>query len=309
MTEDAIRISIVVCTFNRSQLLLECLSRLQGQAGPATGSEVIIVNNNSTDDTAEVAQRFCESGSPFRVVLEAHQGLAHARNRGWRESRGEYVAYIDDDARPSLNWIAAMNDFLDAHPGAPAFGGPYRAFTLSPLPDWFPRDYGSWNLGAESRVLARSEYLNGTNMIFQKTLLEKLGGFEESLGMRGSTISYGEETELMMRMHVQGLAIHYCPDIVVEHAILDYKMRLGWLLASSYRNGRSGLHGHDIDGQASWFAYLPRLIRGFVGVPIALVRMRDRHAKSRAYRALWPLMWQIGYFVSLFPDRSKRRDR
>jgi len=309
MTVHAIRVSVVVCTFNRPRLLVECLSRLAGQAGPATRSEVIIVNNNSTDDTAEVAQRFCGSGSPFRVVLEERQGLAHARNRGWREARGEYVAYIDDDARPCPNWIAAMNDFLDARPGALAFGGPYRAFTLTPLPDWFPREYGSWDLGAQTRVLARTEYLNGTNMIFQKALLQKLGGFEGSLGMRGSTISYGEETELMIRMHRQGLEIHYCPDIVVEHAILDYKMRLRWLLASSYRNGRSGLHGHDVDGQVTWSCYIPRLIRGFFGALVALVRVRDLHAKSRAYRALWPLMWQIGYFVSLLPGRDKGRDR
>ena len=303
------RISVVVCTFNRPQLLMKCLSRLADQAGPATRSEVIVVNNNSTDDTAEVAQRFCGPGSPCRVVLEESQGLAHARNRGWREARGEYVAYIDDDAMPCPNWIPAMNDFLDAQPGALAFGGPYRAFTLTPPPDWFPRDYGSWSLGATGRVLERSEYLNGTNMIFQKALLEKLGGFEESLGMRGSALSYGEETELMMRMHMQGLEIHYCPDIVVEHAILGYKMRLRWLLASSYRNGRSGLHGHDVDGQVTWLSYLPRLIRGFYGALVALVRTRDRHAKSRAYRALWPLMWQIGYFVSLFRGRDKRQDR
>jgi glucosyl-dolichyl phosphate glucuronosyltransferase len=309
MTVDAIRISVVVCTFNRSQLLVECLSRLAGQAGPATRSEVIIVDNNSADDTAEVAQRFCGSSFPFRIVLEKRQGLAHARNRGWREARGKYVAYIDDDARPSLNWIPAMNDFLDAQPGALAFGGPYRAFTLTPLPDWFPRDYGSWTLGAKSRVLARSEYLNGTNMIFQKALLEKLGGFEESLGMRGSTLSYGEETELIMRMHMQGLEIHYCPDIVVEHAVLDYKMSLRWLLASSYRNGRSGLHGHDVDGRVTWSSYLPSLMGGFRGALVALVRARDRHAKARAYRALWPLMWQIGYFVSLFPGGHKKRDR
>ena len=127
--------------------------------------------------------------------------------------------------------------------------------------------------------------------------------------MRGSTLSYGEETELMMRMHRQGLEMHYCPDIIVEHAILEYKMHLRWLLASSYRNGRSGLHGHDVDGQVTWSSYLPSLIRGFRGALVAFVLMKDRHAKSRAYRAFWPLVWQIGYFVSLFSGRDKRQGR
>src|SRR5690349_3554566 len=97
---DRLRVTVVVCTFNRASLLIGCLSRLAEQAGPQTASEVLVVDNNSSDNTTESVKPFCERYAWFRLAVENKQGLAQARNRGWQEARGEYVAFIDDDARP-----------------------------------------------------------------------------------------------------------------------------------------------------------------------------------------------------------------
>lgn len=301
-----VRISVVVCTFNRSSLLRECLAGLAAQAGPATQSEVLVVDNNSADDTAEVAQSYCRRYPWFRSFGERQQGLAYARNRGWAEARGEYVAFIDDDARPCADWLRAIGRFADSHPQVEAFGGPYHAFTQTPMPEWFPRDYGCWDLGPEVRTLANSEYLNGTNMVFRRSLLQAMGGFDATLGMRGGELAYGEETELMMRMHRQGMPIYYVPAIQVEHAVLDYKMRLGWLLKSAYRNGRSGPRLHGGRGRDNVLRYSVSLAYGLVRALCALLSNRERHAKARIYRSLGPLMWQVGYFVGLVRRKRQR---
>jgi hypothetical protein len=147
-------------------------------------------------------------------------------------------------------------------------------------------------------------------MVFRRDVLQALGGFDEALGMQGAKLSYGEETELMMRMHAAGLAMYYSPDIVVEHAILDYKMRLRWLLASAYRNGLSGL-GPGGREAVSGLRYSASLLRGAGRALYTLACAKERHLKTRLYRALTPLMWQAGYFVSLLrrPAPPGRRSK
>lgn len=302
---ESIRLSVVVCTYNRSELLRECLTHLATQTGPATLSEVIVVDNNSSDDTVDMVRRFCTEHGWFRLVFENQQGLAYSRNRGLQDAKGQYVAYIDDDARPDPSWIGAILDFAEAHPDVAAFGGPYRGYARAPIPNWFPREYGTWDLGRQSFVLPGTEFLCGTNMIFRKDALESLGGFDATLGVRGGALGYGEETELVMRMRAQGFAIHYVADIVVEHAILDYKLSLRWLLRSAFVNGLSGpsAHGH---AHMTWPKYLLPLGRQIVWALYRFLSVKEQYVKTRVYRAFAPLMWQLGYFVALLRRSSPR---
>ena len=92
-------ISVVVCTFNRAQLAATAIESLCEQTADKSQYEVIVVDNNSQDNTREVTEDFCSRYPNLRYCLEEEQGLSHARNRGWRESRGVYVAYVDDDCR------------------------------------------------------------------------------------------------------------------------------------------------------------------------------------------------------------------
>ena len=109
-------LSIIVCTYNRESLLPLCLQSLTDQAIDKRLYEVIVVNNNSTDGTQEVAESFAEMSKNLRVVLERRQGLSHARNRGWMEAQGKFVAYIDDDAIAWPDWIYSILDFIKRHP-------------------------------------------------------------------------------------------------------------------------------------------------------------------------------------------------
>jgi glucosyl-dolichyl phosphate glucuronosyltransferase len=232
-------VSVVVCTLNRSQLLRDCLESLANQQLTDKQYEVIVVDNGSTDDTYAVIQEFIISHKHFRSFKEDHLGLSHARNRGWKEAIGEYVAFIDDDAIAPCDWVAQIKAFIERRPQVFAFGGPYESFSLVPVPYWFPLEYGSWNLGEEERPISIGmEWINGTNMIFKKELLSELGGFNSNLGMSGDRVSYGEETRLLLELKKDNIQVYYVPNIKVRHIIADYKMRLSWLLSSSYKTGR-----------------------------------------------------------------------
>lgn len=233
-------LSVVVCTFNRCDCLRICLDSLIQQECAPDRYEIVVVDNNSTDDTKSVIKHFAKhSACVLRYVNEPRQGLAHARNRGFQECFGDIIAYVDDDARVPGKWSSmacqAFLDFKDADIAC----GPYYPFTLKPAPKWFPLEYGQWQLNSIGvRILRKTEFFQGTNMIFTHKALNKLGGFPIHLGMQGPSLGYGEETSVCLKAHAMGMKIIYIPSMVVEHAILPSKYKLTWLLKSAYINGK-----------------------------------------------------------------------
>lgn len=153
-------ISVILCTYNRADLLATALQTLCEQSLDKREYEVIVVDNNSADETRQVAEAFCRDYANVRYVFETRQGLSHARNRGWREARGEYVAYTDDDCKLPSQWLAVAKQVIEEiSPGV--LGGPYFAFYNTPKPRWFKDSYGSRDLGDQARALTTSEFLVG----------------------------------------------------------------------------------------------------------------------------------------------------
>ena len=124
-----IRLSLIIATYNRSAQLVETLRSVVAQDAPAGAWECVVVDNNSSDDTAERFAAFAAAhpDHALRMVREGRQGLSHARNRGIAESRGGLIAIIDDDERIVGGFIRAYLDFFAAHPEAQVAGGPIVA--------------------------------------------------------------------------------------------------------------------------------------------------------------------------------------
>lgn len=297
-------ISVVVCTYNRAGLLRSCLEPLTAQTLAREKFEVLVIDNNSTDDTSQVANEFAAKNSHFRVIAEPEQGLSHARNRGWKEAEGQFVAYIDDDARARTDWLSQMYGFVERNPDVEAFGGPFEAFFEMELPVWFPPEYGSWSLGERERpIKVGEEYINGTNMAFRKSLLQSLGGFKTSLGMTGERISYGEETRLLIDLAERGIPVYYLPQMRVSHLVADYKMSLRWLLFSSYASGRCS--AETLNQQRSLGAHFCGLGVGTVKMVVQLIGSDKVPFKRKLYYALNGLCWEIGSFVGYLSPSGK----
>ncbi len=237
-------LSVVVCTYSRDQLLKQALESLCLQALPKDRFEIIVVDNNSFDDTRSVVERCSDRYNNVRYCFEAAQGLSHARNRGWQEARGRYVGYFDDDSVASPQWLEVAARIIKEH-NPLIFGGPYYAWYDRPKPKWFKDQYGSHDLGTEPRVLRKDEFVSGTNIFIRRDLFSELGGFQPQLGMRGSVLGYGEETMFFIeaRKRIPGLSIYYDPDLYVFHLVAAHKMSLR---KTAYRSVISGRYSHRV---------------------------------------------------------------
>jgi glycosyltransferase involved in cell wall biosynthesis len=232
-------ISAVVCTYNRADLLAGALQSLGEQTLPSSDYEVIVVDNNSSDHTLAVAEGFCRRHSNIRYCLEPQQGLSHARNRGWQEARGEYVAYTDDDCKVPEQWLEVAKEVIErVSPGV--FGGPYYAYCNTSKPRWLKDTYFSRNFGDHPRFLSQSEYLSGNNIFFRRSLLRTLGGFDPKLGMAGQKIAYGEETALIQRIRTSmpDQLIYYEPKLYLYHLARTDKMTMRWIVLQPFHAGR-----------------------------------------------------------------------
>lgn len=239
-------ISVIVCTYNRDQLLDKCLKSLVNQTASQRSYQVLVVDNNSTDDTACLIHQYINRCPNFFLATESRIGLSRARNCGWKKAQGKYIAYIDDDAIAAPDWITQIKKFILKHPDIQVFGGPYSRYAQVPIAPWLPPKYGIYSLGNKERpVKIGHEWLNGTNMIFSKNIFLKFGGFNPHLGMQGKHLSYGEETNFFIYLYKKGITIYYSPHIKVKHLVADYKMGLLWQLKNKYFIGHSWSHAHD----------------------------------------------------------------
>jgi glycosyltransferase involved in cell wall biosynthesis len=240
----ALPFSVVVCTHNRIDLLRQCLTSLACQTIPAELYEVIVVDNRSTDGTRMMVGAFQREHPAHRVLLiyEPELGLGWARNAGWRQARGVYVAFIDDDAKADSRWLEhAWACFKEIKPIPVAMGGPILPYYTESKPVWFKDEYELRTWGEHPRVLDRRESLSGSNMIFQKAVLERFGGFDVRVGMRGKRISVGEETALLSRIaesHVGG-SLYYSPRLVVYHVVGASKMRASYHVVRAFATGQA----------------------------------------------------------------------
>ena len=148
-----IKLSLLIATYNRADRLIETLESVVAQDAPAELWECVVVNNNSTDCTAERFAAFAAAHPQYnlRMVEEHNQGLSYARNRGIRESTGEYMAIIDDDERIVPEFISAYISLFDTVPEAVAGGGP-----IVPV---YPAGRPAWMSCFTERPIANTMYL------------------------------------------------------------------------------------------------------------------------------------------------------
>lgn len=252
---------MVVCTFNRADMLCACLSSLVGQGLSPARYEIIVVNNNCTDYTSNVVSRFCADYPHVRMVSEPLQGLSAARNRGWQEARGTYVVYIDDDAWAPQFWLERiLAAFTTARPQPVIVTGMVKPYYRSARVSWFLDEYEVMGAGGSTRFLSQTEAVDsvrGTNMAFTRTILQETRGFSESFGMRGKSIGVGEETALCRQIYEKQPYFWFDPDIEVLHSVYNYTMSIRY---RAYRAFLSGMIATRIKRLCGSWAYILKLV-------------------------------------------------
>ncbi len=314
-------ISVVVCTYNRAELLRDVLETLLQQSVDDANYEIIVIDNNSNDATSDVVREFSQNNRNLRYVFEGIQGLSNARNRGWRESFGEYVAYLDDDCKAPDQWLSTALLVIDRD--APdVFGGPYYAFYHSTKPHWWKDSYRSIEHAETARELQEGEYLSGGNIIFRRELLEDLGGFDPRYGMTGDKLAFGEETILLkkMRRDYPNIKVIYDPALYVYHLVHEDKMRLGWNARNSFIDGRYSYRIQRVD-EVGFLAGISSLIRLFARSLLLLTSIgwgmmfRDRSefpfVQNHIFECSLPILVDMGFrfeqFITLLSGLSPKK--
>ena len=244
-------ISVVICTYNRAHLLPTVLQTVCEQALDCAEYEVLVVDNNSTDESRLVTESFMQRYENLRYCFEPQQGLSYARNRGWQEARGKYVAYTDDECKVPPQWLTVAKEVIVKHSPA-VLGGPYFPFYDRAKPPWFRDQYALSLQQKVSGPLDKSprKYLSGGNLFFDKTVLQKVGGFDVNLGQQGKRLGYGEDSGLVnyIRFNMPEELVYYEPQLFLFHLVRPNKMTMRWLTRSRFVNGRYSYRSHSIYG-------------------------------------------------------------
>jgi glycosyltransferase involved in cell wall biosynthesis len=249
-----LRVSLVVCTFNRADILPRCLQAACGQTLLPSEYEVVVVDNGSTDSTAAIVKSFARRGcgAAIRYLYEPVKGLSHARNAGTRAARAPVVCYIDDDAIADPHLLFETVKVFDSYPDAGCAGGRIDLCLPPALPWWYSDllagYFSRFRLGFDhvTRVSEIGQYPFGANISFRKSALEAAGGFNASLGRIGKDFSGGEEIDAACKIARLGLGIYYTPFAAVKHCILPGRIRWEHIAKSAAAAGRNWAY-YDIE--------------------------------------------------------------
>lgn len=239
-------ISVIICTYNRCRLLENTLnSLLELQESDSINWELIVVDNNSGDTTAQVVESFINKKMlPLRYVFEPQQGLSHARNRGVNESAGDIIAFIDDDVIIPGDWLVQADRAFSLY-DVDVVSGKVILRLTQPVPSWLDYElqqcFGAFDAGNEVRIFAN---INdgmaglGANLCFRRSVFNDIGLFDVTSGRTGKKLMMGEETDLIRRVISKGGKCAYFPEMYLYHVAGSEKISKSYVLRWYFRWGQ-----------------------------------------------------------------------
>lgn len=224
---SAPQVAVLIATYNRAERIGETLDYLAASRPPGVAWEVVVVDNNSTDDTrAVVESRQSAFPVPLRYLTEKQQGRSPALNTAIAATTAPYIVFSDDDIRVEADWLATATAALAE--GWDYVGGPVRPIWEGQPPRWLDLtrsdiwgtiailDYGPARFLFEDRRLVP---LAG-NLGVRRTVVDRVGDFRVELGRSNGKVLLGQEVpEWMSRVRAAGFRGVYAPEMVVHHHI------------------------------------------------------------------------------------------
>ena len=238
------KFSVIIATYNRAEELVKTLESLKGLES-AEPWEVIIVDNNSSDNTRDVVlERVDSFPVPLRYVMEKEQGRSAALNAGIRLAKGEILAITDDDVRVNPDWSRNSAEALDRL-GCDYLGGKALPIWGGELPDWLPNRGGKhWGVIAlldygEQPIEFGDKVPLGVNMVFRRECFDRAGLWDNTIGRKAGTLLGQEVREWAQRGRAAGLRGYYSPDLIVHHVIPGDRLTKKYFRSWFYWHGVS----------------------------------------------------------------------
>jgi len=189
--EKDLKISLIIPAYNEEKYIGECLDHVIKNSD-GKFFEIIVVNNASTDKTAEIAEKYTGA----RVVREENKGLTFARQRGFLEAQGDILAYIDADTRMPKGYYEKVEKEFSKNPNLVCFSGPHEYYDIKKFHQILAKIF--WKIFAFPVYIIVGYMTIGVNFAIKKDTLKKMNGFDTSITF------YGEDTDIARRAHKYG---------------------------------------------------------------------------------------------------------
>ncbi len=300
------RLSIILPTFNRVESLRHAVTALLLQTATASLYEVIVVDNNCSDGTAEYLASLDDPR--LHVVCESRQGLSYARNTGIDVSRGDILAFTDDDVEVEPDWAATIVDALDGRTDVDGIGGRVLPTWPSRRPSWLTQAHWAplalQDHGDQMRVFDRNAPIGlvGANLAVRRGVFERVGRFSANVQRVAEGIGSTEDHDFLHRLYAASGRMLYLPSLLVRARVQPARC------ARSYH--RRWHAGH---GRFHALMRLPEMERSrgaVAGVPAHLLRSaaRDLLAWARyCATARWDRAFEAELRLRFFAGFTRAR--
>jgi glycosyltransferase involved in cell wall biosynthesis len=292
------RVSVVLCTWNRADLLAGALDALVAQRD-APSYEIVVVDNASVDDTHAVLASAARRADRIRSLFESRPGLSWARNTGIANSAGEIIAFTDDDVRVSPHWIAELAKAFDRYPSASCVGGPVTPQWSDVVPEWLTAEQwaplGVQDYGRQPFVVdaARDVCLIGANFAVRRDAFARVGLFDPAVQRVGADGGSTEDQEWQVRAWRAGLHGMYDPAVTATAVVPADRLRKRHHRRWHYGHGRhvARMHLPAVESSHRAIAGVPgHVLRqawaDAIGFAASVASRRTRAAFDREMR-LW----------------------
>lgn len=237
-------ISVILPTKDRGPDIDLTLDALLAQDLAAGDYEVLVVDNASSEANARALRGWCDRHpDALRYVHEPTPGLNRARNAGIAAATGAVIAFLDDDAVPSSDWLTQLLRVFEDRPRTWAVGGRIRSQFTSAPPPWLDERFAvylsDFDRGEAPLVLRYDDYPRGANMAFRRQAFERCGPFAPCLDRRGDLLLSNGDIEMCYRVEQSGHEVVYAPEAAVQHLIRGDRLSHDWFARRAYWQGRS----------------------------------------------------------------------
>ena len=242
---EGINISVVICTYNRAAYIQDAMDSLYHQTIDRKLYEIIVVNNNSSDNTIQVCEDWISKhpDASYAFYNEHKQGASFARNTGAAAAKGNLLCFMDDDAIAEADYLERIIHFFEEHPDAGGLGGRIIPKYIPEEPKWMSyyvsSMVGNFDYSPTVSVFSANKYPLESNMIIRKKDFDAINGFNVDLpGVVGTLRIGGEGKDFFFRLKDLGRVIYYDPAIKVQHVVETSKLTKEYMYRVASGMGR-----------------------------------------------------------------------
>ncbi len=249
-------VSVIICSYNGENIITETLNHLMKQQIPDTLNwEVLLVDNRSTDNTAQIAKKHWEDGSceaPMRILEQPVPGKIQALKKGIIHAQYEFILICDDDNFLDEHYLETAYDIITNNNQIGLLGGFGTAVTEGVLPEWFSRYKEYYGCGRQTDVKEEltditygQGYAYGAGSVFRRSIFYNILDdmhFRNLSGRKGNNLVGAEDNIMSYLAAIKGHKIWYSDQLKFSHKITKDRLKWDYLLNLSYSNGKSQIH-------------------------------------------------------------------